>query len=411
LNDTELQEVRDIVTDLQAEIRRHRVALGASEVIAPPDPLLQVREKQVVNPHLPIGWPVMPRGLPARLAAYAQKIVRRLLRWYINPLVAQQNEYNLAATDLLASLQGATEEMRQRVEANGMSLAQAVQAQTAQLALLQQRHEEALETLRLRVQRVENRSRVGSSAPVPAQPAAQADIIDYFLLGAQYRNRVQMTERLHDYDDVWTARAQTLSSSPLAALPVLDLGCGRGELVAHLQKLGLRAYGIDTDADALRIGQEEGLDLRQADAMAHLQSLADNSLAGVVMIQVIEHFTPAQLAHLFRLIEQKLAPGGLLLAETLNPACVYALTNWYLMDPSHQAPLHSSLVRFLLEQAGLYRVEVRFMHPVPAAERLQPVGGDDPTAQAAVWRDNIERLNHILYGPQDYAALAYKPEF
>jgi len=44
----------------------------------------------------------MPRGLIPKLVAYAKKITRRLLRWYINPLVDQQNAYNAAVTDVLA---------------------------------------------------------------------------------------------------------------------------------------------------------------------------------------------------------------------------------------------------------------------------------------------------------------------
>jgi hypothetical protein len=59
-------------------------------------PLVKLQSLQWVNPHLPIGWPVMPKGLLPKAAAYAKKIVRVALRWYINPLVDQQNDYNEA---------------------------------------------------------------------------------------------------------------------------------------------------------------------------------------------------------------------------------------------------------------------------------------------------------------------------
>jgi len=36
-----------------------------------------VRSHQIVNSHLPIGWPVMPKGLISKIIVYAQKIVRR----------------------------------------------------------------------------------------------------------------------------------------------------------------------------------------------------------------------------------------------------------------------------------------------------------------------------------------------
>jgi SAM-dependent methyltransferase len=425
LNDTELQEVRGILTDLQAEIRRHRVAIGAMEVIAPPDPLFQVREKQVVNPHLPIGWPVMPRGLRARLVAYVQKIVRRLLRWYINPLVAQQNEYNLAATDLLASLQGATEELRERVErVEGGALLELVQTyerrldqitedNEARFRWLQQLQEQGLEETRLRLQRLENRARASREALTPIPPLQTQAEIDYFLLGAQFRNRVQISRWLSDYDDLFRGVAAAQTAQP-ASLPVLDVGCGRGELVAHLIELGLSAYGIDMDADALAIGQEQGLDLRRVDAFTHLGGLADNSLAAIVMIQVIEHFEPAPLLNLLQLMVRKLAPGGFVLAETINPTCLFALSNWYLMDPSHRTPMHSETTKFLLRQVGLEHLEIRFLHPVPEGgqlRRLDPEGILETPALATLFaqlQHNTEQLNQLLYGAQDYAAIGYK---
>lgn len=338
----------------------------------------------------------MPKGLLPKLSAYTQKITRRLLRWYINPIVAQQNEYNAAVTEVLANL------CRQVDEHTG-GLA-AVQRQ-------EERQEQDLETLRLRLQRTENWRRDSQLSAPPATPPPAPAAIDYFLLAAQHRNTVQMAERLRDYDDVWAALLQARQADPSRALPVLDLGCGRGELVADLRQMGIAAYGLDLDDDALNIGRELGLDLRQEDAAAHLAGLPDGSLAGVVMIQVIEHFAPEALLGLLKLIERKVMRGGVVVAETLNPACVYALSNWFLMDPSHKMPVHPMTARFLLEQAGFHRIEVRYMHPVPDEQRLQPIDGGAPreTLQGKLAVD-IERLNEFLYGPQDYAVIALKPD-
>lgn len=395
MNTAEDREIKVILAELQEEIRHHRLALGDLGAMPPLDPLARVREKQAVNPHLPIGWPVMPRGLVPKLVAYTQKVVRRLLRWYINPIVAQQNEFNTAATDLLASLQVRVDEL------------------TARLKALQAQTEAELETTRLRLQRLENWRRdalaQNNSLPPEQEPIAK---IDYFLLGALYRNRYQMAGRLNEYDDVLASLANT--QRPL--LPVLDIGCGRGEFVGHMIALGLPAYGVDLDTDALAIGREQGLDLRQADAIAHLEELADNSLSAVTMIQVVEHFEPETLLRLLRLIERKLAPGGLILTETINPECLYALANWYLRDPSHRTPVHHATLHFLMAQAGFHRIEARFLHPVPETERLQAGTTREEALDPAVAalagqiRHNTEILNRFLYGPQDYAMLAYKPE-
>jgi len=49
-----------------------------------------------VEPHLTIAWPHWPPGTWPKFVALYRKIVRRLLSWYINPIVEQQNEVNAA---------------------------------------------------------------------------------------------------------------------------------------------------------------------------------------------------------------------------------------------------------------------------------------------------------------------------
>jgi SAM-dependent methyltransferase len=402
VNSTEDQETRAILADLQAEIRRHRSTLGGASQ-AEMDLLANVRRYQIVNSHLPIGWPVMPKGLIPKIIAYAQKISRRLLRWYINPLVDQQNVFNAAAADLLAALKAES-------EAHSSALAR-LDAQIAQLT-------GADSSAELRLQRLESRQGAQQAAPVAALSLGSASAVgggavDYFLLGALYRNEEQTKRWLDDYRDIFLASTQDRQNSHAPDGPVLDIGCGRGQLVAHLGELGLPAYGIDVDVDAVRIGQSLGRNVHLADAFAHLAGLDNNSLAAVVMIQVVEHIEINSLLPMLMLIRQKLAPGGFVLAETLNPACLYALSNWYLMDPSHRTPLHPQTAKFLLGQAGFHPIQTRLLHPVPERDRLQGslTEGLEPELAAAVriMERNIEQLNNILYGPQDYAMIGYKP--
>jgi hypothetical protein len=70
------------------------------EWIRPPY-LLQVHTTACVNSHLPIAWPKWPGGLSPKVEALSQKVVRRLLRWYIDPIVEQQNQFNRAVVDAL----------------------------------------------------------------------------------------------------------------------------------------------------------------------------------------------------------------------------------------------------------------------------------------------------------------------
>jgi hypothetical protein len=105
--------IQEIVAELQTEVRRFQPDLSTAPHISgevdrdgtgDANALARVRLYQHVNSHLPIGWPDMPPGLLPKLRAYAQKIVRRLLHWYINPLVDQQNLFNSAVAEVLSDL-------------------------------------------------------------------------------------------------------------------------------------------------------------------------------------------------------------------------------------------------------------------------------------------------------------------
>jgi hypothetical protein len=69
-----------------------------------PELLKQVYATAHVNPHLPIAWPTWPKGVWPKVEALAQKVVRRLLRWYINPIVEQQNQFNQAVAQALEEM-------------------------------------------------------------------------------------------------------------------------------------------------------------------------------------------------------------------------------------------------------------------------------------------------------------------
>jgi hypothetical protein len=94
---------------LKQEIRAHGGESGGEdrapgrggEMAAWPAALERVHASARVNPHLPIAWPTWPRGLWPKVVAFSQKVVRRLLRWYVVPIVEQQNRFNVAVAQTL----------------------------------------------------------------------------------------------------------------------------------------------------------------------------------------------------------------------------------------------------------------------------------------------------------------------
>jgi SAM-dependent methyltransferase len=171
------------------------------------------------------------------------------------------------------------------------------------------------------------------------------------------------------------------------AAPVLDVGCGRGEFLQLLGEAGIEARGVDADADMVAYARGEGLSVEQADALAHLDALPDGSLGGVFAAQVVEHLPPAALVRLLELAAAKLRPGGLLVAETINPLSPLALRN-YFADLTHAQPLVPETLALLVRGAGFVQVETRFLNAPAAPEELEP------------------RAAEILFAPLDYAIVA-----
>ena len=92
--------------------------------------------------------------------------------------------------------------------------------------------------------------------------------------------------------------------------PVLDLGCGRGEMLEVFRDAGIAARGIDLNDDSIALcaGQRSGR--REGRSVRLLDALPDASLGGVVCCQVVEHLPPARLPEMIRLIHAKLRRGG-----------------------------------------------------------------------------------------------------
>ena len=316
-------------------------------------------------------WPVTaerePGGGPK---GFAKRVLRKLMRWYVEPLAADQRVYNDSVLKLVDALS-------ERADSN---------------AAARERSERLVRELEERLARLERRGTGsaggGGAAPpvtVAAQPAAAA-LPDYFAFESRMRGSVDaIRDRQRRYVDDFRDAA-----------PVLDIGCGRGELLELLREAGVEARGIDADADMVAYARGEGLDVEQADLVRHLESLEDGSLGGIFMGQVVEHLPPSVLTRALFLAAAKLRPGGLLVAETINPLSPIALRN-YFADLTHAQPLVPETLELLARQSGFVETEIRFLNE-PAERLTEP---DDPVIAA-----NVRRLNELLFAPLDYALVA-----
>jgi SAM-dependent methyltransferase len=240
--------------------------------------------------------------------------------------------------------------------------------------------------------RVERRGPVGGPAAaattVAAQPAAAA-VPDYFAFESRMRGSVEaVRERQRPYLEDFREAA-----------PVLDIGCGRGELLTLLQSAGIEARGIDADADMVGYARGEGLVVEQADLVEYLDGLPERSLGGIFMGQVDEHLPAPTLLRALELAAARLRGGGVLVAETINPLSPIALRN-YFADLTHAQPLVPETLELLARQAGFAQTAIRFLNE-PADRLTEP---SDPVIAA-----NVRRLNELLFAPLDYALVARTP--
>jgi len=70
----------------------------------------------------------------------------------------------------------------------------------------------------------------------------------------------------------------------------------------------IEAHGIDLNDDSIAICRDKDLAAEKADLFAHLESLADSSLGGIVCCQVVEHLPAERLPDLIRLAQLKCGP-------------------------------------------------------------------------------------------------------
>jgi 2-polyprenyl-3-methyl-5-hydroxy-6-metoxy-1,4-benzoquinol methylase len=245
----------------------------------------------------------------------------------------------------------------------------------------------------------------GAAAPLAAA-APNLDAFKYVAFEDRFRgSQHEIRERLADYLEVFAGASN-----------VLDIGCGRGELLDLFRGAGIGAHGIDTNQSMVQECRDRGLSADCDDAASYLERQPDQSLGGVIAIQVVEHLEPAYLTRLIELAFHKLKPNAPMVLETINPACWVAFFESYLRDVTHRWPLHPETLQYLVQASGFSTVKVQYRAPVPGSDKLQHVpvpvatpGTDvNPTVTdlVDVVNANADKLNARLFTFMDYAIVA-----
>jgi 2-polyprenyl-3-methyl-5-hydroxy-6-metoxy-1,4-benzoquinol methylase len=236
-----------------------------------------------------------------------------------------------------------------------------------------------------------------------AQSSSAVDLNAFKYLGFedQFRGSPEdISRRLSEYVELFAGQSD-----------VLDVGCGRGEFLDLLRARGISSRGIDVNQAMVEASRARGLSVDLGDALTYLAALGDGSLGGVFAAQVVEHLPPDYLGTLLETAAHKIRPGGLIVLETINPACWLAFFESYIRDLTHVRPLHPETLQYMLRVSGFHDVRVEYKSPVAEADRLQPIvvpEHDLPPAIGDViqaFNENVAKLNARLFTFQDYAVL------
>lgn len=185
--------------------------------------------------------------------------------------------------------------------------------------------------------------------------------------------------------------------------PVLDLGCGRGELLRLLKDSDTEAWGVDSDAHMAEAARVRGVAVEHGDLFVALEACEPESLGAITSFHVIEHLSLNDQIRLIRMSRRALRPEGVLLLETPNPLSLVAGSINFLRDPTHVRPLHPDTLAFMMESEGFARAEIEQLAPIPAEHRVPRVDASSEVAEQV--NAALDVIDKVLFGPQDVAVI------
>ncbi len=156
---------------------------------------------------------------------------------------------------------------------------------------------------------------------------------------------------------------------------VIEIGCGRGELLELLRDAGVPAVGVDIDEAMARRCRAMGHLVEQMDGVSYLKTQVDASLPAIFSAQVVEHLSYDDLLSFLKLSLAKLKPGGQLIFETVNPHALEAFKTFW-TDLTHQRPIFPEVALAWCWLVGFEQAYVLFPNGVDDLERDRRTQGE-----------------------------------
>lgn len=319
------------------------------------------------------------------------RLVRRIVRRAAEPDTERQNNFNVVVLDLLQELRRdlgtLRDDFKRDLEAVQRDVRRADEALAAELAAIRElipvaakRNDALIAALDQKIETVAVRVRDVTNPAVEraADGGRRADVL-YRRLEDGLRGAVDVADYV-----------------ALAQAPLLDVGCGRGELLVACREAGIAARGFDTNERSVADLRARGLDATLAGVPECFDGVKNESVATVVAMHVVEHLPVDALFSLFAEAKRVLRGGGLFIIETPNAEALAVAGGDFWRDPTHLAPRHPAALALLAREYGFGIDDVRAIHPFPEGTKFV-ANDDDPPSM----RRLVDALNERMFGGQD----------
>jgi 2-polyprenyl-3-methyl-5-hydroxy-6-metoxy-1,4-benzoquinol methylase len=164
---------------------------------------------------------------------------------------------------------------------------------------------------------------------------------------------------------------------PPSAGPVIDIGCGQGQLVGLLHADHYDVCGVDVSPEQVAIAQAAGLDRVGLGDFREILMGRRGQFAAVTATDLLEHLGADEVLDTFDCVASALMPGGRFVARVPNAVSPLGGHVRY-GDFTHESSFTARSVRQLSAAAGFGHVGIQPCLPV--------AHGLKSAARAAAWK-------------------------
>ena len=303
-----------------------------------------------------------------KLFAFVKKVIRKLTRWYIVPMMQDQITFNSYVVRNINNLNKQNEKIRQ---------------------ILDEKDEKIRQILDEKDERIKKLEKIEKENNFD---------MDYLAFENKYRGSEKSIQKLQEkFVRLYVGKDN-----------ILDIGCGRGEFIKTLLNAGKQyVFGMDINPQMVEKCKKEGLSVELKDGVNYLYDNDNLNLGGIFSSQVIEHLKPSQIVKLIKGAHKNLQEGSPLILETINPMALVTQTMAYTLDLTHRQYVHPFTIEMLLKEHGFKKVEFIYSSPVDIEAPVLKDNDMDPK-ELEKYNEKIRRMHEMLFGYQDYAVIAWK---